>query len=145
MYDFRRMFDPEYIPFMKQVGARARAYRLARRRSILSIAYLSGIRKSMLEYVESGRRCLSLEYAYHLSIALRVSLDDLVGPPIIIKPRARAKRGTNILPDGRVYPKLKHPKAKKILAPVSDKKIVIGTQQAVGNGDRYPSRKKQRP
>jgi transcriptional regulator with XRE-family HTH domain len=101
------------------VGPRLRRMRAQRDLTLIEVAAATGISKSTLSRLETGRRRPTLELLLALSRAYRVPLDDLVGAPEVGDPRVRLKpRRVN----GRTVIPLTHPggvQAWKLVIPTS--------------------------
>lgn len=84
------------------VGPRLRRVREQRGLTLTEAALETGISKSTLSRLETGRRRPSLELLLPLAQAYRVPLDDLVGAPEVGDPRIRLKprrvNGRTVLP-----------------------------------------------
>jgi transcriptional regulator with XRE-family HTH domain len=78
---------------LDQVGARLKRLRTQRRMTLTAVATTTGISKSTLSRLETGRRRPTLELLLALSHAYRVPLDDLVAAPEEGDPRLRLKPG----------------------------------------------------
>lgn len=78
---------------LDQVGPRLRRLRTQRRATLTDLARTTGISKSTLSRLETGKRRPTLELLLPLSQAFRVPLDDLVGAPEVGDPRLRLKPG----------------------------------------------------
>jgi transcriptional regulator with XRE-family HTH domain len=78
---------------LEQVGARLKRLRTQRRMTLAAVAQMTGISKSTLSRLETGRRRPTLELLLALSHAYRVPLDDLVAAPAEGDPRLRLKPG----------------------------------------------------
>ena len=78
---------------LKQVGPRLRRLRTQRRATLTDLARTTGISKSTLSRLETGKRRPTLELLLPLSQAFRIPLDDLVGAPEVGDPRLRLKPG----------------------------------------------------
>ena len=84
------------------VGHRLRSMRVQRRMTLAGVATATGISKSTLSRLETGRRRPTLELLLALSQAYGVPLDDLVGAPAVGDPRIRLKpsrvKGRTVIP-----------------------------------------------
>lgn len=84
------------------VGSRLRRVREQRGLLLTEAATLTGMSKSTLSRLETGKRKPSLELLLPLAQAYRVPLDDLVGAPEVGDPRIRLKprraNGRTVLP-----------------------------------------------
>lgn len=84
------------------VGPRLRRVREQRGLTLTEAALETGISKSTLSRLETGRRRPSLELLLPLAQTYRVPLDDLVGAPEVGDPRIRLKprrvNGRTVLP-----------------------------------------------
>jgi len=87
---------------LDQVGPRLRRVREQRGLTLTDVAERTGISKSALSRLETGRRRPSLELLLPLAQVYRVPLDDLVGAPEIGDPRIRLRprrvHGRTVLP-----------------------------------------------
>ena len=105
---------------LDQVAPRLRRIREQRRMTLDGVATSTGISKSTLSRLETGRRRPTLELLLALSHAYRVPLDDLVAAPEEGDPRLHLKPG---LVKGRtVIPLTRQPdgmQAWKIIIPTS--------------------------
>jgi transcriptional regulator with XRE-family HTH domain len=115
---------------LDQVGVRLKRLRMQRDVTLTSVAAATGISKSTLSRLESGRRRPSLELLLPLAQAYHVPLDELVGAPEVGDPRIRLKpRNAN----GRtVIPLTRQPggmKAWKIVIPTSKIEPVLKTHE----------------
>jgi transcriptional regulator with XRE-family HTH domain len=77
----------------EQVGPRLKRLRTQRRITLTPLAEQTGISKSTLSRLETGRRRPTLELLLTLSQAYLMPLDDLVGAPEVGDPRIRLKPG----------------------------------------------------
>lgn len=77
---------------LAQVGPRLKRLRTERRITLTGLAETTGISKSTLSRLECGQRRPTLELLLPLSMAYRVTLDDLVGAPELGDPRIRLNR-----------------------------------------------------
>jgi len=75
------------------VPARLKAVRTRRGMTLVEVAARTGISKSTLSRLETGRRRPTLELLLALSLVYRVPLDDLVGAPEVGDPRIRLRPG----------------------------------------------------
>jgi transcriptional regulator with XRE-family HTH domain len=78
---------------LDQVGARLKGIRTQRGMTLTGVAEATGISKSTLSRLETGRRRPTLELLLVLSHTYRVALDDLVAAPPEGDPRLRLKPG----------------------------------------------------
>ena len=78
---------------LDQVGARLKGIRTQRGMTLTGVAEATGISKSTLSRLETGRRRSTLELLLVLSHTYRVALDDLVAAPLEGDPRLRLKPG----------------------------------------------------
>src|ERR687885_1396817 len=87
---------------LDQVGPRLKRLRTGRGVTLTGLAATTGISKSTLSRLETGRRRPSLELLLPLSQAYRVPLDELVGAPEVGDPRVRLRprrvHGRTVLP-----------------------------------------------
>lgn len=87
---------------LELVGPRLRRVREERGLTLTDAAQATGISKSTLSRLETGRRRPSLELLLPLAQTYRVPLDDLVGAPEVGDPRIRLKprrvNGRTVLP-----------------------------------------------
>ncbi len=105
---------------LDQVAARLRGVRTRRRLTLADVAESTGISRSTLSRLETGRRRPTLELLLALSHLYRVPLDDLVGAPEVGDPRVRLTSGR--VKGRTVIPLTRHPdgtQAWKILIPTS--------------------------
>ncbi len=112
--------DPTGRPAIDHVGDRLKAVRMRRRLTLTAVAETTGISKSTLSRLETGRRRPTLELLLALSAAYRVPLDDLVGAPEVGDPRLRLKPG--VVKGRTVIPLTRQPdgmQAWKIVIPTS--------------------------
>lgn len=115
-----RAFDPAVEAAVDGVGQRLKGVRTHRRMTLTSVAAATGISKSTLSRLETGKRRPTLELLLALSQTYRVPLDDLVGAPDVGDPRIRLKPGN--LKGRTVIPLTKQPdgmQAWKIVIPTS--------------------------
>ncbi|WP_296602466.1 XRE family transcriptional regulator [Nocardioides sp.] len=93
---------PALAATLDLVGPRLRRVREQRGLTLTEAALETGISKSTLSRLETGRRRPSLELLLPLAQAYRVPLDDLVGAPEVGDPRIRLKprrvNGRTVLP-----------------------------------------------
>src|SRR3954452_14476815 len=97
------MQDPTSIDAaLALVAPRLRQIREQRGATLTDVSEKTGISKSTLSRLETGRRRRSLELPLPLPQAYRVPLDDLVGAPDVGDPRIRLKpqrvKGRTVLP-----------------------------------------------
>ena len=85
--------DPAVEAAVNGVGQRLRKLRARRRMTLNAVAEATGISKSTLSRLETGRRRPTLELLLALSRTYRVPLDDLVGAPDVGDPRIRLRPG----------------------------------------------------
>jgi transcriptional regulator with XRE-family HTH domain len=78
---------------LEQLGARLKHIRGRRRMTLAGVAMATGISKSTMSRLETGKRRPTLELLLMLSHAYRISLDDLVAPPDEGDPCLRFKPG----------------------------------------------------
>jgi transcriptional regulator with XRE-family HTH domain len=78
---------------LDQVGSRLKRIRTQRGMTLTGVAEATGISKSTLSRLETGRRRPTLELLLALSHTYRVALDDLVAAPEEGDPRLRLKPG----------------------------------------------------
>ncbi len=78
---------------LDRVGARLKRLRLQRRMTLTGVATATGISKSTMSRLETGRRRPTLELLLALSHAYRVPLDALVAAPEEGDPRLQLKPG----------------------------------------------------
>lgn len=78
---------------LDQVGGRLRGVRARRGLTLMGVSATTGISKSTLSRLETGRRRPTLELLLVLSHVYRVPLDDLVGAPEAGDARLRFKPG----------------------------------------------------
>ncbi|MFB6943006.1 MULTISPECIES: helix-turn-helix domain-containing protein [unclassified Streptomyces] len=87
---------------LAQVGSRLRRVRAQRGVTLSALAEATGISKSTLSRLESGRRRPSLELLLPIAQAHQVPLDELVGAPEVGDPRIRCKprvhNGRTVIP-----------------------------------------------
>ncbi|WP_433475900.1 helix-turn-helix domain-containing protein [Spirillospora sp. CA-142024] len=87
---------------LAQVGPRLKGIRTRRGVSLAALAEATGISKSTLSRLETGRRRPSLELLLPIAQAHQVPLDELVGAPEVGDPRIRAKprvhNGRTVIP-----------------------------------------------
>ncbi len=84
--------DAPAIPnVLAEVGPRLRRIRTRKGVTLTELAAKTGISKSTLSRLESGRRKPSLELLLPLAEAHQVPLDELVGAPEVGDPRIRMK------------------------------------------------------
>ncbi|MFE0762738.1 helix-turn-helix domain-containing protein [Streptomyces smyrnaeus] len=87
---------------LAQVGPRLKRLRTRRGLTLAALARATGISKSTLSRLESGRRRPSLELLLPLAQAHQVPLDELVDAPEVGDPRVRLKpqrvNGNTVLP-----------------------------------------------
>ena len=87
---------------LEHVAPRLRQIRTQRRISLVDLAATTGISKSTLSRLETGKRRPTLELLLALSQVYRVPLDDLVGAPDVGDPRIRLKpskvKGRAVIP-----------------------------------------------
>lgn len=87
---------------LDQVGPRLKRLRTQRGVTLTSLAAATGISKSTLSRLETGKRRPSLELLLPLAQAYHVPLDDLVGAPEVGDPRIRLKprrvKGRTVIP-----------------------------------------------
>ncbi len=106
---------------LDQVGPRLKALRALRGITLAALSESTGISKSTLSRLETGKRRASLELLLPLAQAYRVPLDDLVGAPEVGDPRVRLKASKR---NGRtVLPLTRQPggvQAWKIIVPASN-------------------------
>jgi transcriptional regulator with XRE-family HTH domain len=106
---------------LDQVGPRLKQFRAQRGVTLTVLAEKTGISKSTLSRLETGKRRASLELLLPLAAAYRVPLDDLVGAPEVGDPRVRLKASKR---NGRiVMPLTRQPgcvQAWKIIVPPSN-------------------------
>jgi transcriptional regulator with XRE-family HTH domain len=97
------MGDETPIPdVLAEVGPRLRRLRVRRGVTLTALAAQTGISKSTLSRLETGRRKPSLELLLPLAAAHHLPLDELVGAPRVGDPRVRLAPRTR---NGRlVYP-----------------------------------------
>ena len=97
------MGDETSIPdVLAGVGPRLRRLRVRRGVTLTALAAQTGISKSTLSRLETGRRKPGLELLLPLAAAHRLPLDELVGAPRVGDPRVRLAPRTR---NGRlVYP-----------------------------------------
>lgn len=94
--------SPAIPDVLAEVGPRLRRLRLRRGITLTALAAQTGISKSTLSRLESGRRKPSLELLLPLAEAHQLPLDELVGAPRVGDPRVRTRPRTR---NGRlVYP-----------------------------------------
>lgn len=105
---------------LAEVPARLRMVRTRRGMTLVEVAEQTGISKSTLSRLETGRRRPTLEILLALSLAYRVPLDDLVAAPEVGDPRVRLRPGQ--LKGRTVIPLSREPdsmQAWKIVIPTS--------------------------
>jgi transcriptional regulator with XRE-family HTH domain len=78
---------------LDRVGARLKRLRLQRRMTLTGVATATGISKSTMSRLETGKRRPTLELLLALSHAYRVPLDALVAAPEEGDPRIQLKPG----------------------------------------------------
>ncbi|GAA1195851.1 transcriptional regulator with XRE-family HTH domain [Kitasatospora gansuensis] len=78
-----------YQAVLDEVGPRLRRLRTDRGLTLGAVCESTGISKSTLSRLESGRRRPNLELLLPLAALYRVPLDDLVGAPEVGDPRVR--------------------------------------------------------
>ncbi|GAA1989464.1 XRE family transcriptional regulator [Amycolatopsis minnesotensis] len=87
---------------LTEVGPRLKRLRTQRGVTLDALATSTGISKSTLSRLESGRRRPSLELLLPISLAHQVPLDELVGAPEVGDPRVRVRprraNGNIVLP-----------------------------------------------
>ncbi|MFB4318073.1 helix-turn-helix domain-containing protein [Actinomadura sp. 21ATH] len=87
---------------LAEVGPRLKRLRTRRGVTLAELSEATGISKSTLSRLESGRRRPSLELLLPISQAHQVPLDELVGAPEVGDPRVRLKprrvNGNTVLP-----------------------------------------------
>ena len=83
----------EIAAVLDRVGSRLKRIRVQRRMTLAGVAAATGISKSTLSRLETGRRRPTLELLLALSHAYRVPLDDLVAAPEKGDPRIQLKPG----------------------------------------------------
>ncbi|MER5502281.1 XRE family transcriptional regulator [Streptomyces sp. NPDC002561] len=87
---------------LAEVGPRLRRVRTRRGMTLSALAEATGISKSTLSRLESGRRRPSLELLLPLAQAHQVPLDELVGAPEVGDPRIRIRprvhKGRTVIP-----------------------------------------------
>jgi transcriptional regulator with XRE-family HTH domain len=87
---------------LAEVGPRLRRIRTRRGVTLSALAEATGISKSTLSRLESGRRRPSLELLLPLAQAHQVPLDELVGAPEVGDPRIRVRprvhKGRTVIP-----------------------------------------------
>jgi transcriptional regulator with XRE-family HTH domain len=89
------MGDSSTIPdVLAEVGPRLRRLRQRRGVTLTALAETTGISKSTLSRLESGKRKPSLELLLPLVEAYHVPLDELVGAPPVGDPRVRTRART---------------------------------------------------
>ena len=90
---------------LDQVGPRLRRLRSQRGVTLTAVSEITGISKSTLSRLETGRRRPSLELLLPLAQAYNVPPDDLVGAPEVGDPRLRMKprraNGRTVVPLAR--------------------------------------------
>ncbi|MFF1817687.1 helix-turn-helix domain-containing protein [Kribbella sp. NPDC058245] len=77
----------EIAAVLGRVGARLKRLRTLRRMTLVDVAAATGISKSTMSRLETGRRRPTLELLLALSHAYRLPLDDLVAAPAEGDPR----------------------------------------------------------
>lgn len=115
-----RAFDPAVEAAVEGVGQRLKGVRTQRGLTLINVADATGISKSTLSRLETGKRRPTLELLLALSRTYRVPLDDLVGAPDVGDPRIRLKPGR--VKGRTVIPLTKQPEgmqAWKIVIPIS--------------------------
>jgi transcriptional regulator with XRE-family HTH domain len=111
---------PAIAAALEGVGERLKGLRTQRRLTLTGVAATTGISKSTLSRLETGRRRPTLELLLALSHVYRVPLDALVGAPEEGDPRVRLKPGR--VKGRTVLPLTRQPdgmQAWKIVIPVS--------------------------
>ncbi|MDF5757447.1 XRE family transcriptional regulator [Spongiactinospora sp. TRM90649] len=87
---------------LAQVGPRLKRLRAQRGLSLSALAESTGISKSTLSRLETGRRRPSLELLLPIAQAHQVPLDELVGAPEVGDPRVRCRprvhNGRTVIP-----------------------------------------------
>ncbi|MEU2822162.1 XRE family transcriptional regulator [Streptomyces bacillaris] len=81
--------SPAITRALAEVGPRLRSLRTRRGVTLAALAESTGISKSTLSRLESGRRRPSLELLLPLAQAHQVSLDEMIGAPEVGDPRIR--------------------------------------------------------
>ncbi|GAA3299047.1 helix-turn-helix transcriptional regulator [Dactylosporangium vinaceum] len=87
---------------LEHLGARLKSVRARRRMTLAAVAVTTGISRSTMSRLETGKRRPTLELLLLLSHAYRISLDDLVAAPDEGDPRLRLKpsrvKGRTVIP-----------------------------------------------
>jgi transcriptional regulator with XRE-family HTH domain len=83
--------SPEITSVLAEVGSRLKRVRTRRGVTLTALAAATGISKSTLSRLETGRRKPSLELLLPIAHAHRVPLDELVGAPEVDDPRIQLK------------------------------------------------------
>ncbi|KZM35202.1 helix-turn-helix domain-containing protein [Oerskovia enterophila] len=114
--------NPAVASTLDQVPARLRRARRKRALTLAELGERTGISKSTLSRLESGRRKPSLELLLPISVALATPLDDLVAPPRVVDPRMPQRQQQT---GGRLYVRLSRhhegPQAYKMTIPADQK------------------------
>lgn len=96
------VFDPAVEAAVEGVGPRLKGVRTQRGMTLMKVEEATGISKSTLSRLETGKRRPTLELLLALSRTYRVPLDDLVGAPDVGDPRIRLKpdrvKGRTVIP-----------------------------------------------
>ncbi|WP_395109053.1 helix-turn-helix domain-containing protein [Actinomadura sp. SCN-SB] len=99
--------SPEIADVLARVGPRLRELRTRRGVTLADLSESTGISKSTLSRLESGRRRATLELLLPIARAHRVPLDELVGAPETGDPRVRIP--PRVLPGRTVIPLTRQP------------------------------------
>lgn len=94
--------QPSIAATLADIGPRLKAARTQRNVTLTALAETTGISKSTLSRLESGRRRVGLELLLPIAQALQVPLDELVAAPRTADPRvhapARKVNGITVFP-----------------------------------------------
>jgi transcriptional regulator with XRE-family HTH domain len=94
--------SPAIATVLAEVGPRLKRVRARRGVTLTELAAATGISKSTLSRLETGRRKPSLELLLPIAQAHQVPLDELVGAPEVgdprIRPKPRRRHGRIVVP-----------------------------------------------
>jgi transcriptional regulator with XRE-family HTH domain len=94
--------SPAIAAVLAEVGPRLKRVRVRRGVTLTELAAATGISKSTLSRLETGKRKPSLELLLPIAQAHRVPLDELVGAPEVgdprIRPEPRKRNGRIVVP-----------------------------------------------